>query len=342
MDEPEERSGADAPRTGVRMTHVGFLLRQHRRLVHALTDRVTSDANLFVVTHMGLAEVEPASWRLRLDGLVRKPCDLTWAALDGLPKVEVTSVHECAGSPLTPTEPKRRVGNVRWSGVRLRDVLDLAGVRPEATFVWTEGLEWGSFADVEGEPFVKDLPLAKARGDEVLLATGMNGEPLTSERGGPVRLVVPGWYGTNSVKWVGRVTLAARRAPGPFTTRFYNDPSPEGPRPVWGLSPECVIVRPSPDAGLVEAEVVVIDGWAWDEIAVASVEVSTDGGRRWHVANLEPRDGFAWQRFEHRWVPTAGEHRLLCRCTNERGTSQPAAGARNAVHEVTVKVEPAT
>jgi DMSO/TMAO reductase YedYZ molybdopterin-dependent catalytic subunit len=326
------------PAPGVRMTHEGFLLRTPSRGVHSLTERITADQDLFTVTHMGLAEVDPAAWRMNIGGLVRRPASMSLADVLALPQHQVTSVHECAGSPLAPTEPKRRVGNVAWSGVRLADVLGQAGIGPDAAYVWSEGLEWGAFAGLTGEPFVKDLPLGKALAPEVLLAVAMNGIPLTPERGGPVRLVVPGWYGTNSVKWLGHLTLADRRAPGPFTTRFYNDPTPDGPRPVWAIAPESVLVQPAPDAPPPAGRACTVQGWAWAEAGVAKVEVSTDGGKDWADAVLEPPDGFAWQRFTRPWTPGPGRHRLLCRCTDARGAAQPAAGARNAVHMVEITV----
>ena len=325
------------PAPGVRMTHEGFLLRMPGRGVHSLTERITADQDLFVVTHMGLAEVDPAAWRLDIGGLVRRPVSLSLADVLALPQHQVTSVHECAGSPLAPTEPKRRVGNVAWSGVRLSDVLNRAGVLPGAAFVWSEGLEWGAFAGLDAEPFVKDLPLAKALAPEVMLAVAMNGAPLTPERGGPVRLVVPGWYGTNSVKWLGRLTLADRRAPGPFTTRFYNDLMADGSRPVWGIAPESVLVQPAPDAPPDADRPCTVTGWAWAETGVATVEVSTNDGGDWTSAVLEPRDGFAWQRFTLPWTPAPGRHRLLCRCTDARGVVQPRDGARNAIHAVEIE-----
>jgi DMSO/TMAO reductase YedYZ molybdopterin-dependent catalytic subunit len=321
------------------MTHEGFFLRTPALGARALTERITPERDLFVVTHMGLAEVDPGSWWLDVGGLVERPLRLTLADLARMPQHDVTSVHECAGSPLAPTEPKRRVGNVVWSGVRLADVLDRAAPLAEAAFVWSEGLEWGEFAGLRGEPFVKDLPLAKARGAEVLLATAMNGAPLRPERGGPVRLVVPGWYGTNSVKWLGSMRLAAGRAPGPFTTRFYNDATPAGSVPVWGIAPESLLVAPADDESRAAHAPVTIRGWAWAEAGVARVEVSTDDGATWREATLEPRDGFAWQGFRAEWLPAPGQHRIACRCTDSRGVTQPASGARNAIHTVSVTVD---
>ena len=215
-------------------------------------------------------------------------------------------------------------------------VLDLAGIQKSAKFVWTAGLEWGEYADVRNETFQKDLPIAKALADEVLLALRINGEPLSADRGGPVRLVVPGWYGTNSVKWVGSILAADRRAPGVYTTRFYNDPTLSGPKPVWAVAPQSVIVSPDPAKPLRNNEKVVIWGWAWGDEPIASVEVSVDGVGSWHAASVNERRDRSWQRFEHAWQATEGEHLLMCRRTNTRGESQPMSGARNAVHEIIV------
>jgi DMSO/TMAO reductase YedYZ molybdopterin-dependent catalytic subunit len=203
-------------------------------------------------------------------------------------------------------------------------------------------LERGDFADLKNEPYVKDLPLAKALSPEVLLATGMNGRPLSPDRGGPVRLVVPGWYGTNSVKWLGALTVSDHRAPGPYTTRFYHDPSPSGPQPVWGVAPESILVSPAPDEPPWAGELVWIEGWAWAESGVAKVEISPDAGGSWISATLEPRRDFSWQCFRLPWTFPSGRHQLSCRCFDGNGTGQPESGTRNAVHTVIIDVKTST
>ena len=328
----------ELPLVGIRMTHEGYFLRVPKRGVHALTSLVTDENNLFLLTHMGLAEVSPESWRLNAGGMVRNPVSFSLADLQAMPQHQVMAVHECAGSPLTPTVPKRRVGNVIWSGVRLGDILAECGLAPDATFVWTHGLERGDFADLKNEPYVKDLPLSKATCPEVLLATTINDSPLPPNRGGPVRLVVPGWYGTNSVKWLGGLTIADHRAPGPYTTRFYNDPSPSGPRPVWGMAPESVLVSPSPDQTPLAGEPVLIMGWAWAESGVSKVEVYIEGPGYWISAELEPRCDFSWQRFTLPWTFQSGRYELSCRCFDSFGVGQPELGARNAVHSLTLEI----
>lgn len=324
----------DVSGRGTRMTHLGYFLRVPERGVHALTSYITEDNDLFLLAHMGLAAVDPVEWKLEVSGLVMQPASFSLACIQAMSQHEVTSVHECAGSPLTPTLPKRRVGNVVWSGVRLADVLEQCGLAPEAAFVWSHGLETGDFADLKNEPYVKDLPLAKAISPEVLLATGMNGMPLTPERGGPVRLVVPGWYGTNSVKWLGALTVSDRRAPGPYTARFYNDPAPSGPQPVWGIAPESILVSPSSDDPPFAGEPVLIEGWAWAESGVVKVEISTDASATWIPATLDARSDFGWQRFSLQWIFRPGQHQLSCRCFDASGNGQPESGARNAVHSI--------
>ena len=325
-------------RRGLRMTREGFSYRGPERGVHALEKWITDEEDLFLVTHMGFLEVDPAEWYVEIGGLVDSPVTLRLPDLQAIPKREYMSFHECAGSPLAPTEPKRRIGNVVWTGVPLADVLHRAGIRGEASFIWTAGLEWGEYAGLVNETFQKDLPIAKALSPEVLLALEVNGKPLSPDRGGPVRLVVPGWYGTNSVKWIGSITAADRRAPGPYTTRFYNDPTPTGTRPVWATAPESVIVAPDPALPLGTGRICLIWGWAWGDAPIASVEVSVDGGDTWHAASIGARKDRSWQKFEYEWQPPEGRYVVMCRCTDVNGETQPAADARNAIHEVTVTV----
>jgi DMSO/TMAO reductase YedYZ molybdopterin-dependent catalytic subunit len=322
----------------VRLTHEGFMIRYPERGVAELTSYVTDDDTLFLVTHMSLAEIRPESWRLLVGGLTDSQRAFTLEDICGFDQYEIMSVHECAGSPLAPREPKRRVGNVIWRGARLGDVLRHCGLQAEAAYVWSQGLEWGEYAGLKDEPFVKDLPISKALSPEVLLAVSMNGEPLTSQRGGPVRLVVPGWYGTNSVKWVGRISVASTRAPGPYTTKFYNDPTPAGTKPVWGIAPESVIVWPASGVRLRAGEEVCVKGWAWAEDGVSRVDVSVDGRLTWLEAILEAREGFGWQSFSMSATLGAGKHKLSCRCFDRNGHGQPESLGRNAIHSVEVEL----
>lgn len=232
----------------------------------------------------------------------------------------------------------RRVMNVVWGGVSLSDILERAGVLPEARFVWSYGLDRGSYEGHAVDAYVKDLPLDRVPQD-VLVATELNGAPLPLVHGFPARLLVPGFYGTNSVKWLKSITLADRRADGPFTTALYNDPAPNGTsHPVWAVMPESAFVVPAPNAvlGLEES---TIWGWAWGALPIASVTVSTDGGTSWREADLEPRRQFAWQRFSLAWRPEQlGDVVLMARARDESGAVQPATPARNTVHAVTIKV----
>jgi len=179
----------------------------------------------------------------------------------------------------------------------------------------------------------------------VLIAYEMNGESLTPEHGFPARLVVPGFYGTNSVKWLTRVTLAEERASGPFTKRWYNDPvqddraSASGRTvPVWAIAPQSVIVAPAPDAAINASGATEIWGWAWADGGVSQVEVSVDGGY-WQPAALEPASERAWQRFTLSWMPIkCGTATLASRAAAASGECQPASSRRNAIYHVSVKV----
>jgi len=183
------------------------------------------------------------------------------------------------------------------------------------------------------------MPLARLAEGGVLLAYAVNGEPLSPEHGHPLRLVIPGYYGTNAVKWLWRLELSEGRATGPFTTELYNDPDPVrgATRPVWQAPPESLIVAPAP--GQLTASETGIWGWAWAAEGVAKTEVSVDGGKSWSPARLEPRRQWSWQRFSFDWQPSSpGNFMLAARATDTRGAAQPLEKARNAVHTVAVTV----
>ena len=310
----------------------------YRRLVPVdrLGAPVTPSDDVYVIAHMGVARVDVKQWRLVVDGLVERPFELDYDALTSLPMTEVTAVLECFGNPVEPEVATRRVGNVVWRGVQLAHLLERAGVQPEAALVCPAGLDSGSFANVYSERYVKDLPLARALEPDVLVAWAMNGEPLSAEHGFPARVLVPGYFGTNNVKWLSRVTLAAERPEGLFTTRLYNRPVDGVPRAVRELDVHAVIVTPAEGATL-EPGHHTIGGWAWSAWPVRAVDVSADGGATWRPATVTPRgNDYQWQAFTCAWEPAApGRYELHARATDERGRVQPAAG-RNRIHIISV------
>ena len=313
---------------------------------HQMTAAITPAADMIVLSHLGVPQIAAPDWRLTLDGLVARPLTLAFADLHRYPIVRVEAVHQCAGIPNEPRQATRRVSNVVWAGVRLADVLRDAAPNDDASFVWSSGADWGTFEGVAVETYQKDLPLARAQADDVLLAFAMNGAPLTAENGFPVRLVVPGYFATNSVKWLTRMTLAAKRAEGPFVTRWYNDPAldasgqPTGEtRPVWELHPEAVIVAPGADSQIKAGERTTIWGWAFGDGEIATVEVRAGMEAPWRVALCEARRQRSWQRFSIDWTPgRTGPVEIAVRATGYDGETQPEQGWRNEWHRVRMTV----
>ncbi|WP_162918830.1 molybdopterin-dependent oxidoreductase [Taklimakanibacter deserti] len=312
-----------------------------------MSDPITPAGDLFVLAHCGIPDINDTTWSLTIDGLVRKPLRLTLHDLKQLPPKQVEAVHQCAGNPLEPHIPARRVANVIWRGVDLRDVLAHCQPNDAASFLWSYGADYGDFAGFPCDFYLKDLPMDRVIRGDVLLAYEVNGAPIPRENGFPLRLVVPGFYGTNSVKWLYRLTLSDRRADAPFTTHFYNDQildAGEGGhdqrRPVWGIAPESLIVAPAPGTTVKLGQAICIWGWAWSEHPLETVELSFDQGRSWTGAALYRRADWAWHRFNLDWTPIEpGRKAILARATDATGTVQPMHGYRNAVHSVEVCVD---
>lgn len=324
----------------------GFFIR-HPPKPHELDTEITDDSQLFQTIHMGAAVVDEDCWRLVVDGMVERPFSASYAQLKRMPKTTITSFHECYGSPLAPpTQALWRIGNVKWSGVRLADLLNLARPTAGVTHVWSEGLDSGSFAGYSADRYQKDLTIKKAFSPDVLIAYEMNGLPLNKHRGGPVRLVVPGWFGTNSTKWLCRLSLRDHRATGLFTTTFYNEVDPGDPdgrrmRPVGMVEPNSMIVRPRP-AEVLEGSVVEVWGRAWGGEEIIRVDISIDGGDSWVSAGsvrVATRQEFEWQLFSATLsIHRPGKHRFISRATDRTGVSQPLVGRRNHVHAVDVEI----
>src|SRR3982751_2471274 len=189
----------------------------------SLRDFITPNERFYVRGHFPIPEIKAETWRLKVDGAGANKLELSYAELRQMPARTITATMECAGNGRSFLEPKVKgvewdlgaVGNAEWTGVLLRDVLERAGLQPEALEAILEGSDKGEIKEPPrpaGEiHYARSVPIGKATAD-VLLAYEMNGEPLTPEHGFPVRAVVPGWFGMASVKWLQRIAVSE----GPF------------------------------------------------------------------------------------------------------------------------------
>jgi sulfane dehydrogenase subunit SoxC len=318
---------------------------RHRVAAHELTDRITPTSDVFVLAHFGVAHIRPDSWRLQVTGMVKRPTAISLPQLRELPKVDLEAFIKCAGFPHDHTIATRNVSNAVWGGVRLSEVLRQVGVHEGASFIWAFAPDHGSYAHFSSDCYIKDIPLTRALADEVLLAYELNGEPLAPEHGFPVRLFVPGYYGTNSVKWLCRIEVSDRRASHLFTSELYRDPVllPSGElsterMPVWEVAPEALITSPAHHATLPRGNISV-SGWSWGATEISYVEISVDGGKTWQRARAEARHQMSWQKFSFAWPQlVTGEVTICARAVDRNGVTQPAKDARNAFHKISVKI----
>ena len=309
--------------------------------------------------HFPAPDVRPTQWAVEVTGAVRRPQRLDGAALRALGQRTETVVLECAGNRRTEYSPpvpglawaEGAVGEARWTGTPLATLLERAGVLPSATGVALEGADCGPFDGRDGShPFARALPLVKALATEVALVWEVNGAPIPVRRGGPVRVIVPGWYATDSVKWLVRVTVLEHEFTGPWEAEDYRYRAPGETGPgerMTSLPVHALVVEPGARAALAPG-VVSVRGAAWGGSGgVDHVDVRIDGGR-WLPAQLGPSRGAYARRFwSAQWPATPGRHHIEVRATDASGQAQPegvrwnpGGYANNAVHGVTVFVSP--
>ncbi len=300
---------------------------------------VTPNAFFFVRNHFDEPDLLTARWKLEIAGCVRKPMTLSWNELAALPERTVFATLECAGngrSFLRRPEPGVQwgagaVGHAEWTGVPLASVLEMCAPMSDVLEVLCIGADSGTEPDhPEVMAFARSLPLAKALHLDTLLAFRMNGELLTRSHGAPVRLIVPGWYGVCSVKWIERLEVIDREYQGYFQSEKYTIRKREGPHErkarLTRMAVKSEIIRPRDGDELLPG-VNRLSGIAWSgEEQVAQVEVSTDGGLRWGRASLVgPQAPYSWTLWEYLWkVERSGDYQLLCRATSASGETQPA------------------
>ena len=339
VSEPARVADADE---GISTEELQLAARNHGLPLEALSFDVTPAGLHYLLVHYDVPVIDPAGFRLVVDGLVDTPLWLDLDAIRRRPRVSAVVTLECAGNGRAGLLPRpvsqpwlvEAVGTAEWTGVPLRLLLAEAGVEAGAVDVVCTGADHGVERGVE-QDYQRALPVAVATGTEpeVLVAHEMNGAPLPPQHGHPLRLVVPGWYGMAHVKWLREITVTDT----PFTGfqqavayRLRQHPGDAG-EPVTRIAPRALLVPPGfPDfmsrVRVVRPGTVTLEGRAWSGRApVTSAEVSTDGGGSWHEAELEPDTGhrWAWRRWRFDWQVEPGEFVLSARATDAQGHTQP-------------------
>ena len=314
--------------------------------VEYLNTWLTPAPHFFVRNHMHEpSELSAEDWRLTVGGEVEKPFTLTLTELSRIEKHSVVNTLECAGNGRGLHRPqvpgiqwgKGAVSTARFSGPRLRDVLQRAGIKSNGKHVMFRGLD-----EVPGKvpPFIRSIPIEKALDSDTIIATHMNDAPLAKHHGFPARALVPGWIGAASIKWLTEIKVLESEFVGNFMSpgyRFPNQPvkpgdavKPEDTHVLTGLNVKSVISSPL-DGTTLKTGKVAVHGVAWaGEADIVRVEISTDGGTSWSPASLGHEHArYAWRLWKYEWKAKSGDYSIACRATDSHGRTQPGTPVWN-------------
>ena len=307
-----------------------------------LLDSWITPVNLFFVrNHMS----EPLTfnadtYRLKVTGSVAQPLELKLSELAQMEAATVTNTLECSGNGRAFYEPhvpgvqwqRGAVGNARWSGPRLKDVLERAGVMKSATFVTFIGLDQ---PPLQVPQFIRGIPIEKAMDPDTLLAMHMNGALLTKHHGYPVRALTPGWLGAASCKWLSEIRVMEKEFEGNFMKPGYRMPvnpvTPGGDivgetQPITRLNVKSIFTHPNDGREVKVGQSVLLSGLAWaGDADVTKVEISDDDGQTWKPATLgHEHTKYAWRAWQYSWKPSsAGAHTVKLRASDDSGRVQP-------------------
>jgi DMSO/TMAO reductase YedYZ molybdopterin-dependent catalytic subunit len=337
---------AQAPRATVAPGKEKLLVRSLRPPDYetpvALLDAwITPVENFYVRSHLPVpASLDAAAWTLQIEGEVQNSAMLSMDDLRRMPSTSLTATLECAGNGRAFYDPpvagvqwaKGAVGTARWTGVRMAEVLKRAGVRDSGQFVVMNGADraLGTMPD-----FVRQVPIAKAMHPDTLIAYDMNGAPLPPVHGFPLRVIVPGWEGAYSVKWLSNLRVIDREFDGFWVASGYRYPTkrvapgaavdPKDMAPLTGLVVKSLITKPLEGATIAPGKIDV-GGFAWaGETGIARVDVSLDDGASWQPAKLTGENArYTWRRFEAQVDVAKPESVLIMsRATDANGRTQP-------------------
>ena len=314
--------------------------------------------------------IDTNRFRLNLGGHVQETLSLSLDDLrNEFEPVSIVAVNQCSGNSRSKFQPRMpgvqwgngAMGNAKWTGVRLRDLLNKAKVKAGAVDVSFDGLDEAILKSAPGyagtPDFVKSLAFDHANDGQVMVAYEMNGQPLPMLNGFPLRLIVPGWYATYWVKALTEITVLDKAFDGFWVAKAYRVPNTPGfiespdalakeTVPINRMTTRSLFVRPEPDEKVAANMDYEVQGLALDGGAgIAKVEISTDGGKSWVESRLDPEIGkFSWRRWRYAWRPQPGDYRLMVRATNATGETQVSSQwnrsgyARNVIESLAVTV----
>jgi DMSO/TMAO reductase YedYZ molybdopterin-dependent catalytic subunit len=372
QDKPAAAPAGTIPNEAVKSgKHAGMQFHSERPLTgsvpaHQHDFDVTPADRMFVRNNLLTPDIDASQHRLAVKGLVDKEISFSVDELKkAFPAVTLQGMLECAGAgrsnyqPAASGTPWGQTGGMgcpAWTGVRLADVLKAAGLKANAAHVAGQGGDPGMIATAA--PVIRSVPLAKALEGNTLLAWDMNGASLPKIHGYPLRLVVPGWVGSASTKWVHTLSVLEAPFKGTYMTSSYVTPKwpvePGQKMPSDTVSAEAwpvksMITFPAPNARIKGSERITLRGRAWvGEGAIERVEVSVDEGATWQHAKLDARgDRYAWRTFTFDYQPQRfGYLTFVARAWDDRGNAQPMVSAWNplgyfwnGVHRVGIVIE---
>jgi sulfite dehydrogenase len=322
---------------------------------------ITPNEALFVRWHISNipTSVDLDTWRIKVGGNTERELQVSMDNLRKLERVTYTAVIQCSGNGRGFFQPRvaggqwgnGSMGNVTWTGARLKDVLNSAGLKAGTVDVSFDGLDVPPLPTVPD--FVKSLPIDKALEEDIIIAYEMNGRPLTMLNGFPARLIVPGWYATYWVKSLSSITVLSKPFEGFWVKAAYRIPdndcgcvapgtAPKKTVPINKMTTRSLIIDPADNGELVLNRPVEIKGIAFSAgHGIQDVMVSVDGGRRWDEARLgEDKGKYSWRQWFYSWKPSKpGRYTLMARATDSIGGSQPFEGLWNPAGYLWNKVE---
>lgn len=334
--------------------------RNHGMPLEGLRYDITPVGMHYLLVHFDVPAVSRSEWRLGVGGAVAEELELSLDDIRARPRMTMPVTMECAGNGRARLEPRplsqpwllEAVGTSEWTGTSLSGILTEAGVSPEALELVFTGADRGVEGGIE-QHYQRSLPMAEAVRAEVMLVYEMNGRPLEPQHGFPLRLIVPGWYGMASVKWLTRIEAVTEPFEGYQQVRAYRyqESADDEGTPVTRIRVRALMIPPGiPDfftrRRVLSPGPVTLSGRAWSGMAsVTKVEVSADGA--WGEAQLgDPVGPFAWRDWSIDWEAPPGDHVLTCRATDADGNTQPLEQpwnvqgmGNNLVQEVTVSVQ---